>query len=112
MQKFLLSASLAALLSFAGASISTLAAAAQSSPAQPSQQSKATKTVAGTVKSISNDGHAFGLEVNQNGGKQTMQFVVDRNAKIQGRITIGSAVTVEYAVESGQNMALTISGQG
>jgi hypothetical protein len=108
MQKFFVSAFFAGLLLVAGSSIWTNATLAQS---QPAQQVKATKTIAGKIASIGSDGHSFGLEVDQGGGKQTMQFVVDKNAKIQGKVTVGSPVTVEYAIERGQNLALTISGQ-
>jgi hypothetical protein len=83
-----------------------------SAQSQPAQQTRVTKTVAGKIASIGSDGRSFGLEVDQSGGKQTMQFIVDEHAKIQGKVTVGSPVTVEYAVEAGQNRALTISGQG
>jgi hypothetical protein len=108
MQKFFLSASLAGLLLLAGCPICTHATLAQS---QPAQQAKVTKTITGKIASIGSDGHSFGLEVDQGGGKQTMQFIVDKNAKIRGKVTVGSPVTVEYAIEQGQNLALTISGQ-
>ena len=105
MKKFLVSASLAGLLLLAGVSSWTRSISAQSEPAQP----KATKLIAGKVTSIGNDGHSFGLEVDQNGQKQTMQFVVDKNATVQGKVTVGTPVTVEYAMEGGQNLALTIA---
>ena len=57
-------------------------------------------------------GHSFELEVNQSGAKQTMQFTVDKNAKVQGNVRVGTAVTVEYAIEEGQNMALTVIAEG
>jgi len=53
------------------------------------------------------------LEVNEGSNKQTMQFVVDKNAKVQGKVGVGSDVTVEYtAMEGGQNLALSITAQG
>jgi len=63
------------------------------------------------VTSIGNDGRSFALEVEQDGQKQTMQFVLDKAAKVQGRVTVGTPVTVEYAMDGGQNLALTITGQ-
>jgi hypothetical protein len=109
MQKFLVCASLAGLLLLAGASTWMHSVSAQN---QPADQPQATKTIAGTVTSIGSDGHSFGLEVDQNGQKQTMQFVVGKNAKIQGQVKVGTPVTVEYAMEGGQNLALTITAQG
>jgi hypothetical protein len=105
MKNFLVSASLAGLLLLAGASSWTPSASAQSQPAQP----RATKMVAGKVTSIGTDGRSFSLEVDQNGQKQTMQFVVDKNATVQGKVTVGTPVTVEYAMEGGQNLALAIA---
>ena len=108
MKKFLVSASLAGLLLLAGASTWTSYISAQT---QPEEQSKATKTIAGKVTSIGPDGRSFGLEVDQNGQKQTMQFVVDKNSKIQGQVKVGTPVTVEYAMEGVQNLALMITSQ-
>ena len=111
MRKFLLSASLAGLLLTAG-SVWVHAIPPQNSPGEQSQA--ATKMVTGKVTSIGNGGHSFALEVNAGGGdKQTMQFVVDKNAKVQGSVKVGTDVTVEYqAMENGQNLALTIAAQG
>lgn len=110
MRKFLLSVSLAGLL-LAAVPVLTHAISPQSSPGQQSEQ--ATKMVSGKVTSIGNGGHSFALEVNQGGDKQTMQFVVDKNAKVQGKVGVGTDVTVEYtAMEGGQNLALSISAQG
>ena len=109
MSKLLVSVSLAGLL-LTGASMWTHPVSAQSQAQQ--QQSKATKKVAGKITSIGNDGHSFGLEVDQGGAKQTMQFTLDKNAKVQGNVRVGTAVTVEYAIEEGQNMALTVIAEG
>jgi hypothetical protein len=104
MRKLLLSLSLAGLM-LTGASTWAHATVDQS-------QQQSTRTVAGKVTSIGNNGHSFGLEVNQGSSKSTMQFVVDKNAKIVGAVRVGTAVTVEYALEQGQNVALTVTAQG
>ena len=104
MQKFLVSAFLAGLLLLAGASTwTTPDVSAQSQPVM------ATKIIAGKVTSIGTDGLSFGLEVDQDGQKQTMQFVVGKNAKFLGNVKVGTPVTVEYAIERGQNLALTVA---
>jgi hypothetical protein len=107
MRKFLLSASLAAFL------LTGVSVAAHSPQPAPGQQSEhETKTVTGKVASIGNGGMSFALEVNGGDAKQTMQFVLDKNAKVQGNVKVGTPVTVEYAVEQGQNLALSIAAQG
>ena len=107
MRKLLLFASLAGLL-LTAIPIRTHALSPQNSPGQQSE--KATQKVTGKVTSIGNGGHSFALEVNEGNDKQTMQFVVDKNAKVQGRVGVGTDVTVEYtAMEGGQNLALSIT---
>lgn len=110
MMKFLLGASLAGLLLMA-TPIRTHAVAQGS---QEQQQAQAdTKSVTGKITSVGNNGHSFVLEVNSGGEKQTMQFMLDKNAKVQGKVGVGSDVTVEYQpVEGGQNLALSIAPQG
>jgi hypothetical protein len=102
----MLSASLAGLL-LAGASVWPSSISAQSQSGQQSQP--ATKTVAGKVTSIGTGGTSFALEVSQGNAKQTMQFVLDKSAKVQGNVKVGTPVTVEYAVEQGQNVALSVT---
>ena len=109
MRKFLLSASLAGLL-LAGVSVWAHSASPQSTSGQQSEQS--TKMVSGKIASIGNGGTSFTLELSGGDGKQTMQFVVSKNVKVQGNVKVGTPVTVEYAVEQGQNLALSITAQG
>jgi hypothetical protein len=41
-----------------------------------------------------------------------VEFVVDRNTKVNGQVKEGTAVTIEYqAMESGQNLAVNITAQ-
>jgi hypothetical protein len=113
MRKFLLAASLAGLLMTAVPVVSH-AFAQQSSQGQQTQID--TKTITGKITSVGNGGHSFVLEVTSGASqndKQTMQFMLDKNAKIQGKVGVGSDVTVEYQpVQGGQNLALSIAPQG
>jgi len=109
MRKFLLGASLAGLL-LTGVSVWAHAASPQSEPGQQSKQ--ATKMVAGKIASIGSGGTSFELEVNTGNDKRTMQFVLDKGTKVQGRVGVGTPVTVEYAVEQGKNIALSVTAQG
>jgi hypothetical protein len=75
------------------------------------QEQKATKSVSGKVTKIGNGGHSFSLEVTGE-NKNNMEFVVDRNTQVTGQVREGTAVTVEYqAMESGQNLAVSITAQ-
>lgn len=109
MRKLLLSASLAGLL-LAGVSVWAHSVGAQGQSGQQSQP--ATKMVSRKVTSIGTGGTSFTLEVNGSQAKNTMQFVLDKSAKVQGNVKVGTAVTVEYAVEQGQNLALSVTAQG
>lgn len=109
MQRFLLSASLAGLL-LTGVSVGAHPVSPPSPAAQQSEHE--TKTVTGKVASIGNGGMSFALEVGGGDAKQTIQFVLDKNAKVQGNVKVGTPVTVEYAVEQGQNLALSVAAQG
>lgn len=110
MRKILLSAS----LSLAGLIFMGVAAWTHPIPVQPqSGQSAATKSVAGKVTSIGDGGHSFALEANEGDTKQTIQFVVNDSTQVKGKVTVGTAVTVEYqAMESGENLARSVTAQG
>ena len=44
--------------------------------------------------------------------REFVEFVVDRNTKVNGQVKEGTAVTIEYqAMESGQNLAVNITAQ-
>jgi hypothetical protein len=110
MRKFLLCASLAGLL-LTAIPVRTHAISPQNSSDRQTENS--TQKVTGKVTSIGNGGHSFALEVNEGNDKQTMQFMVDKNAKVQGKVGVGTDVTVEYTpMEGGQNLALSITPQG
>src|SRR5215472_4971654 len=75
------------------------------------QEQKATKSVSGKVIKIGDRGHSLSLEVAES--KNTtdfVEFVVDRNTRVNGQVREGAAVTIEYrAMESGQNLAVSIT---
>lgn len=108
-RKFLMCASLAGLMMLG------ISATSQQAPDQPSakQSQKATKSVSGTVASIGNGGRSFTLEVSEGASsKHTMEFVLDKNTQVQGSVKTGTSVMVEYqAMDSGQNLAVTVTAQ-
>jgi len=51
--------------------------------------------------------------VNDGSSKRTMNFVVDKNTQVQGRVTEGTIVAVEYQPsDSGQNLCVRVTAQG
>jgi hypothetical protein len=57
-------------------------------------------------------GTSFSLEVSDGTGKHTMDFVLDKNTRVQGRVKVGTTVTVEYTPsDNGQNVAMSITAQ-
>ena len=75
------------------------------------QEQKATKSVSGKVIKIGDRGHSLSVEVAES--KNTtdfVEFVVDRNTRVNGQVRVGAAVTIEYrAMESCLNLAVSIS---
>ncbi|MGH9680325.1 MAG: hypothetical protein ACRD4Y_10275, partial [Candidatus Acidiferrales bacterium] len=91
------------------ATASAKAPPASATPQSGQQAQQETKSIAGTVSSIGNNGHSFALEVDQGNNKQTLQFVLDKDTRVQGHVTVGTAVTVEYVAMADQNVAKTIT---
>jgi len=94
-----------------GTAFSVRSVRASQSDRSDKQEQKATKSISGKVTKIGNSGHSFSLEV-AGESKNTMEFVVDKNTQVTGQVREGTAVTVEYqAMESGQNLAVSITAQ-
>jgi hypothetical protein len=109
MKKLLLSVSLGALL-LTFAAVTTHPAQAQTAPAQ--KPTAATQTVSGKVTAIGNSGRSFALDVAQGSDAKTMQFVLGSDTKVEGKVSVGTMVTVAYqAMEGGQNVALAVTAQ-
>jgi len=115
-QKFLCGMSVASLLALG------ISSAANANPSKAQAQSEKqtqqpTKSVAGKVAAIGNGGTSFTLEVSGSGsdkdtGKNTLDFVVDKNTQVKGQVKQGTAVTVEYqAMANGQLLAVSIMAQ-
>jgi hypothetical protein len=105
-RKFLCSASFAGLLL---SGVAVHARPAQQQP-QPKQRTEQTKTAQGKVTDIAGDKKSFTIEVNDGSAKHTMQFVLDGNTQVQGRVSVGTDATVEFQpTPDGKNLAVTIS---
>jgi len=62
-----------------------------------------TQTVSGKITSVGDA--EFSLEVKQNQKESTVQFLVDGNTKVDGKLAVGAQATVDYHSEGGRNIA-------
>jgi len=60
-------------------------------------------TVSGKIASVGDA--EFSLEVKQNQKESTVQFLVDGNTKVDGKLAVGAQATVDYHSEGGRNIA-------
>jgi hypothetical protein len=105
LRKLVVAASLAGLLAL-GVSVRVMPSAAQS---QNNQQSADAQTVSGKVSSIGSDHKSFLLEVSSG---NTMQFVLDNNTQVEGRVSTGTNATVSYQKkDDGTLLALMVAPQ-
>lgn len=65
-----------------------------------------TQSLSGKIASIGDA--AFSVEVAKNQDKQTIEFLVDEQTKVEGRLVVGSQATVEYRSEGGRNIAIRV----
>lgn len=60
---------------------------------------------------------AFSLEVTRGQERKTMEFLIDGDTKVEGKLEVGSQATVEYRAQNGKNVAVHVvvaptSGKG
>lgn len=100
-------------LSLVGFLTAVVPAMAHKASTQSQGKQQATKSITGKVASIGEQGKSFALEVNDGSNKRTMNFVVDKNTQVQGRVTEGTIVAVEYQPsDDGQNLCVRVTAQG
>jgi hypothetical protein len=77
------------------------------------KQTQATKSVSGKVASIGNNGKSFVVEVDNGSSdsKQNMEFVLDKDTQVEGHVTTGTMVLVEYQPSGGQNLCVKVSAR-
>jgi hypothetical protein len=106
LRKLLCSASLAGLI------LSGIAAHARPAQekSQPKQRNEQNKSASGKVTDIASDKKSFVLEVIDGNAKRAMQFILDANTQVQGKVSIGTDATVEFQpTPDGKNLAVTIT---
>ena len=106
LRKFLCSASLAGLM------LTGIAAHARltQQESQPKQRDEQNKSAQGKVTNIASDKKSFSLEVTNGSAKQTMEFILDGNTQVQGKVSVGTDAMVEFhPTPDGKNLAVTIT---
>ena len=107
-RKFLCSASLAGML-FPGIAVNGRPAQQE----QPKRQNEQARSVSGKVTNIASDKKSFTIEVNDGNAKRNMEFILDANTQVQGRVSVGTDATVEFqSTPDGKNLAVTIAPRG
>jgi hypothetical protein len=108
-RKILVCAGLGGLL-LVGVPSTSYSKASQNESGKQTQQ--ATKSVSGKVASIGDNGKSFVVEVDDGGAKKNMQFVLDKNTQVEGHVTAGTMVLVEYQPMSGdQNLCVKVGAR-
>lgn len=54
---------------------------------------------------------SFSLEVTNGSDKKTIEFLVDDDTKVEGKLRVGSRATVEYRSADGRNTAVHVVGK-
>jgi hypothetical protein len=60
-------------------------------------------SVSGQIASVGDA--SFTLEVKKSKDSQTVQFEVDENTKVEGKLAVGALAVVEYRSDGGKNIA-------
>jgi hypothetical protein len=85
----------------------TLAVWAEPLPSQPTltdpNRSADNASVAGKISSVGDA--SFTLDVKKSQDSQTLEFLVDGNTKVEGKLTVGAQATVEYRADGDKYIA-------
>ena len=75
-------------------------------PVKLNAASPANQSLSGKISSIGDA--AFSLEVTKGQDKKTLEFLVDGDTKVEGKLEVGSQATVEYRSADGRNVAIHV----
>jgi hypothetical protein len=88
----------------------TIAVWTQPASSQPpltlARSTPTNQTVAGRISSVGDA--SFAVEVKKNQDVQSLEFMVDENTKVEGKLEIGANATVEYSSVEGKNLAVRV----
>jgi hypothetical protein len=107
LRKFLSGASLAAFLLFAASESAHHVSAAWHGTQQANAQAN---EVSGKVTAIAPDKKSISLEVTEQNKTNTMQFAIDDNTRVTGRVSVGTMASIQYeSSDNGKLVARNIS---
>ena len=107
LRSFLSGVSLAAILLFAASASAHHISAAWHGTQQANAQAN---EVSGKVTSIAPDKKSISLEVTDQDKTNTMQFAIDDNTKVTGRVSVGGMASIQYeSSDNGKLVARNIS---
>ena len=107
LSKFLSGAALAAFLLFAASASAHHISAAWRGAQQANAQAN---EVSGKVTAIAPDKKSISLEVTDQNKTNTMQFAIDDNTRVTGRVSVGTMASVQYeSSDNGKLVARNIS---
>jgi hypothetical protein len=64
------------------------------------------ESVSGKISSIGDA--SFSVDVVKNQDLNTVQFLIDGNTKVDGKLAVGAQATVEYRSDDGKNVAIHV----
>jgi hypothetical protein len=64
------------------------------------------QSVAGRISALGDA--SFTVDVLKNREKQTLEFQVDGNTKVEGKLAIGAQASIEYRSDAGKNIAVRV----
>lgn len=88
----------------------TIAAWSTPPAAQPGadslQPAADNQSLSGTIASVGDA--EFSVQVAKSKDTSTIQFAVDDNTKVEGKLAVGAQATVEYRSDAGKNIAIHV----
>ncbi|HYL64789.1 MAG TPA: hypothetical protein VE077_19410 [Candidatus Methylomirabilis sp.] len=65
------------------------------------------QSISGKISSVGDASFAIDV-MKENQERQTMQFLVDGNTKVEGKLTVGAQAMVEYRADGEKNIAVHV----
>jgi Domain of unknown function (DUF5666) len=77
-------------------------------PAVSGAASAKTQSVDGKISSIGDAEFTLDVTKSQDSSSNTLQFLVDGNTKVEGKLAVGAQATVEYRASEGKYIATLV----
>jgi len=104
---------------FLAAAVWALPRAHSTAPTNPANQQAApqTQSVTGKIASVANSSFTLtvgssassqGQQLQQQTAPKTMNFLIDKNTTIEGKLQVGATADVTYREDNGNNIAISV----